>query len=132
MNLHFFQLCASLAGLLVTLRFIRNVQRDAACGEHGYCSLVMQTRQGHTLGVKNTTVGMVYYSTLSIFFLMRIVAPQLLTPSALLIAESLVFLSAGGSVYLLYQLFVVLNMRCPLCITAHSINFALVATYLFY
>jgi len=121
MNVHIILLLCACAGFAVTAVFIHNVRADRECGTRGYCSIVAETRQGRFFKVQNTTVGLIFYAVVIIVESMVILHVD--TSSLLIIYEqTAIWIAAGMSFYLFYQLIFVLQQKCPLCISTHIIN----------
>ena len=118
---HFLILIPACAGFTVTAIFMRNYRVERACGERGQCTIVAETQQARFLKVRNTTAGFVFYSALIAMELARLYfggVPALLD----MYEQTAIWIAAGMSFYLFYQLQVILKLRCPLCYTAHAIN----------
>jgi uncharacterized membrane protein len=109
------------AGFIITAVFVRKVRTEKDCGERGYCTLVSETKQGHFLIVKNTTVGFIFYLLIISAELLQIyhVPVSVLIP---IYEQTAIWIAAGMSFYLLYQLLFILQQKCPLCIAAHIVN----------
>ncbi|HET7152967.1 MAG TPA: vitamin K epoxide reductase family protein [Candidatus Kapabacteria bacterium] len=121
MTSHIATLVVAFAGFVITAAFVRKVRTEQDCGERGYCTLVSETKQGRFFFVKNTTVGFIFY-----LFLIAIEVLQILqVPLPVLVPiyeQTAIWIAAGMSFYLFYQLLFVLGQRCPLCIAAHAVN----------
>src|SRR5579863_5090888 len=120
-DVHVAILLLACAGFLVTTIFVYKVRTEKDCGEQGYCTLVSETKQGRFLIVKNTTVGFIFYLVVIIAELLQIyhIPISVLIP---IYEQTAIWIAAGMSFYLLYQLLFILQQKCPLCIATHIIN----------
>jgi uncharacterized membrane protein len=116
-------------GATVAIIFALRVRRERACGEDGTCLYVASTPQAKTLGISNTGVGIAFYVVTMALEILRLSGSSM-PAQVWIVAETMVWIAAMGSFYLLYQLYVVLRRSCPLCLTAHVINFMIAATYI--
>lgn len=118
---HIATLVVAFTGFIITAAFIRKVRTESDCGERGYCTLVSETKQGRFFLVKNTTVGFIFYLVLIIIEALQLL--QIPLPVLVPVYEqTAIWIAAGMSFYLFYQLLFVLGQRCPLCIAAHAVN----------
>jgi uncharacterized membrane protein len=133
----------SLAGLADSLYFtfayygrIRKVRwvPEILCARDGsICVTVVQTPYARVFSVPNSLLGIVYYLLLiagamgnwSFGINMYVHFTRVVHPLGLVL---LIIISAGTTVlgsYLIYALRCKLHVDCPLCYTAHAINFTL-------
>ena len=133
----------SLAGLADSLYFTfayygrirkaRWVPEILCARESSSCVTVVQTPYARVFGVPNSLLGIVYYLLLiagavgnwSFGINVYVHLTRAVYPLGLVI---LIIVSAGTTVlgfYLIYALRRKLNVDCPLCYTAHAINFTL-------
>jgi len=115
----------SLAGLIlsfyayfVTNRVGKNPDYRARCdiSDKVSCTAVFKSKQGKTLGISNSVLGIVFY--LSVFFSFLFDFMNL--------GKVVVLMGALFSVYFLYQLFFRVKISCVVCISVHVLNFLLV------
>ena len=121
MTAHLIILVSSSAGLIVTTIFVRSLHAERACGERGACTIVAETVQGNFLKVRNTSLGFIFYIGV-IMVEMAYMYFGSVPVLVLIYEQTAIWIAAGMSFYLLYQLLFVLKMRCPLCVTAHILN----------
>ena len=84
------------------------------------CQTVLTTRYARVFGVPNSLLGIVYYTTVIVCMSGSWTSGFI---GAALIAASWIAVALGG--FLIYSLFFIIRIPCPLCITGHIINLAL-------
>jgi uncharacterized membrane protein len=139
----------SLAGLTnaiyFTLAYYGRVKNsrwvpEILCAREGSsCVTVVQTPYARVFGVPNSLLGIIYYVLLiawtalrpalrlDLQFLDQYFVVELYSISVLLVSVGAVALGF----YLIYALRRILHIDCPLCYTAHAINFALFVLLIF-
>jgi uncharacterized membrane protein len=109
-----------LVGFVVSFQMHRKAAADKA-GLLSEASVVQTPRARLFGGVDNAAIGMAYYPAVVIgsFFLWN--------PIMLVAVVIAAVLAALVSLYLAYSLLFITKLPCPLCMTSHAINLALVA-----
>ena len=118
--LHLAWMLCCVIGFVVSFLMHRKSAADKA-GLLSEASVVQTPRARLIGGVDNAAIGMVYYPAVLIgsFFLG--------SPIMLVAVAIAAVLAALVSLYLAYSLLFITKMSCPLCMTSHAVNLALVA-----
>lgn len=106
----------------------KTIMMASACPlRDGGCETLEASEKSYTFGIPNAILGSTYFA-----FLLGVVGYRVYTGKWLAPRLFLAFLVAGllFSVYLLVILLVVINIPCPYCIAAHTVNISIVILYL--
>lgn len=88
---------------------------EQACGqEESGCYIVQASEYEKTLGIKNSTIGLVAFSILFFITLLQIKKPKKINKKILTLGLGIGSILA---LYFLYIQFFILNATCPYCLT---------------
>lgn len=94
-----------------------NVLAKACRIDTHQCEKVLETKQSHLFGVGNFFLGLLYYLILMVLCIFSFpFYPLVVFTSWIVVVISL---------YLVFELYYILKMPCPLCYTSHLINFCI-------
>lgn len=120
-------LLLSILGFLNAFYLYWQHKREVTTGQKmfcligGDCGAVVGSKYGRTLGIKNETVGMVYYFLLGTYSLLSILIPPIVSQFQVLVKIAVV-VAVIFSLYLLYAQTIILRKFCSWCLIAIAIN----------
>jgi uncharacterized membrane protein len=88
--------------------------------EERTCQTVLGTKYARVFGLPNSLLGVVYYVTLIV-----LLAGGWATGSIGVAMIVVAWLTNALGVFLIYSLFVIIKIPCPLCLAGHTINLML-------